>query len=434
MRNFSIITKRLQLGLIHVAVAMTLVPINSTLNRVMIRELELSATLVALLASLPYLFAPMQVWVGAITDRASLFGYRRSPAILLGLLLCVAGLAVSPWAAQQMAQGAWLVGALPFLFWGMGYNLASVSYLALATDLSGEKQRGATIAVMWFMMIVSIIGTAIALGRMVENYTPAVLQNAFNMVAGAALLLGLLGLAGLEPRQQAGQPAHAAQPTPAQMAQAISGNPAARVFFIYLALLLAAILGQDILLEPYAAQAFGWSVSQTTRLTSLWGTAVLATILIASPLERWFSRKTVAQMGNLGALGGFLLILGGGLAANSVVFFGGVTLLGAGTGLSTVANLALMFDLTLPGQVGLYVGAWGFANALSRLFGSLLGGMVRDVAAWISGDALLGYAVVFGIEALMLLAAALMLSRIDIGAFRAAANVPSALERAALAE
>ncbi|HBY07868.1 MAG TPA: MFS transporter, partial [Chloroflexi bacterium] len=57
--------KRLQLGLIHVAVAMTLVPINSTLNRVMIKELALSATLVAIMASLPYLFSPIQVAIGA---------------------------------------------------------------------------------------------------------------------------------------------------------------------------------------------------------------------------------------------------------------------------------------------------------------------------------------------------------------------------------
>ena len=56
--------KRLQLGLIHVAVAMTLVPINSTLNRVMIKELALSATLVAIMASLPYLFSPIQVAIG----------------------------------------------------------------------------------------------------------------------------------------------------------------------------------------------------------------------------------------------------------------------------------------------------------------------------------------------------------------------------------
>ncbi len=57
--------KRIQLGLIHVAVAMTLVPINSTLNRIMINELAISAALVAVLASLPYLFSPIQVAIGA---------------------------------------------------------------------------------------------------------------------------------------------------------------------------------------------------------------------------------------------------------------------------------------------------------------------------------------------------------------------------------
>jgi len=36
--------KRIQLGLIHVAIAMTLVPINSTLNRVMIRFPFMSAS------------------------------------------------------------------------------------------------------------------------------------------------------------------------------------------------------------------------------------------------------------------------------------------------------------------------------------------------------------------------------------------------------
>ena len=435
----SILLKRLQLGMIHVAVAMTLVPINSTLNRVMINELNLSATLVALLASLPFLFSPMQMWVGAISDRVAWFGYRRSPAILIGLLLCVLGVAVSPWAAFTLAGGGalgWLAGIIPFLLWGMGYNFASVSYLALATDLSGEKQRGGTIAVMWFMMIVSIIFTAITLGRMVEGYSPEILQRAFVTIALAALGLGLLGLLGLEPRQRAGAaaPANTPEPTPRQMWQAIGANRQARTFFIYLTLLLAAILGQDVLLEPFAAQAFGWSVAQTTRLTSLWGTAVLAMILLATPLERWLSRKTVAQIGNLGAMGGFVLLLAGGTLGNAGAFYAGVILLGCGTGLSTVANLALMFDLTLPGQVGLYIGAWGFSNALSRLTGSLLGGVVRDAATWLSGNALLGYALVFAIEAAILVVASLMLRHIDVGAFRKESNVPTALERAALAE
>src|SRR4051812_23314768 len=72
-------TKILRLGLIHVAVAITLVPINGTLNRIMIGELGLAATLVAILISLPYLFSPLQVWIGGYSDRHPLWGYRRTP-------------------------------------------------------------------------------------------------------------------------------------------------------------------------------------------------------------------------------------------------------------------------------------------------------------------------------------------------------------------
>ena len=96
--------KRLQLGLIHVAVAITLVPINSTLNRVMIKELAISATLVAILASLPYLLAPIQVAIGSYSDRHPILGYRRTPYILAGLILCVLGLIVSPYVAFLMAE------------------------------------------------------------------------------------------------------------------------------------------------------------------------------------------------------------------------------------------------------------------------------------------------------------------------------------------
>ena len=128
--------RRLQLGLIHVAVAMTLVPINSTLNRVMIKELAISATLVAILASLPYLFSPIQVAIGSYSDRHPILGLRRTPYILIGLVLCVVGLVASPYAAFMLEKNFGLgvaFGALAFGAWGMGYNLSSVSYLALAS-------------------------------------------------------------------------------------------------------------------------------------------------------------------------------------------------------------------------------------------------------------------------------------------------------------
>ncbi len=453
--------KRFQLGLIHVAVAMTLVPINSTLNRVMIKELAISATLVAILASLPYLFAPVQVAIGSYSDHHPVLGLRRTPYILAGLILCVVGVIVSPQVAFLMADNLGLgilAGIFAFGAWGMGFNLASVSYLSLASEISGESGRGRTIATMWFMMIVSIIATAVGLSRMVDPYTPEALMRAFEYVAASALTLGLLGLIKLEPRstplvppifgnsnfaakgnedlRKWGDERGATTPesyTVREMTSAITANPAARIFFIYLLLLLAAILGQDVLLEPFAAEAFGMTVTQTTRITSIWGTFVLVAIIIAGLLEGRIAKKTVAQAGNLGALAGFALIVLSGIMLKYDIFYVGVTLLGMGTGLSTVANLSLMFDFTAPGMVGLYIGAWGFSNALSRLTGSILGGVLRDVVTQVTGAALSGYLVVFGIEALMLFAAVIMLARIDASEFKKGVGAPSFMERVAAA-
>jgi len=427
--------KRFQLGLIHVAVAMTLVPINSTLNRVMIKELAISATVVAILASLPYLFAPIQMVIGAYSDRHPIFGFKRTPYIVLGLILCVTGVVVSPLVAYNLASGnAWgyLIAALAFGAWGMGYNLSSVSYLSLADDISGENERGKTIAVMWFMMIIGIIFTAIAISRMVDPYTPAALQRAFLIVGTTALVLGLLGLIRLEPATYQSSDAH--NYTIREMSSAITSNPAAKLFFIYLWLLLAAILGQDILLEPFGAQAFGMSVRETTRITSLWGVFVLGAILLAGALEGRVTRRKIAQTGNIGALLGFLVILASGWVGSLSIFYSGVALLGAGTGLSTVGNLSLMFDLTVPEKVGLFIGAWGLSNALSRLTGSVLGGIVRDVVTGATGNPLSGYMVVFGIEAALLLIAVLMLSRIDVASFRTQAEATSVFERAAMTD
>jgi len=429
--------KRLQLGLIHVAVAMTLVPIDSTLNRVMIKELAISATLFAILSSLPYLFSPIQVAIGSYSDRHPIFGFRRTPYILAGLLLCVISLMLLPPVAFLMDKNFGLgvaAGIFAFGAWGMGYNLSAVSYLSLASELSGEKERGKTIATMWFMMIVAIILTAISLGHMVDPYTPAALIHAFQVIAASALTLGLLGLIWLEPRSRvsASQPA-AETYTFKQMYTVIASNRAAKTFFIYLLLLLVGILGQNILLEPFAGQAFGLGVGQTTsRVNEIWGTFVLLSIIIAGLLEGRVSKRIVAQAGNIGSLIGFIVIVASGILASQEVFYIGVTILGLGTGLCTVANLSLMFDFTVPGLVGLYIGAWGFSNALSRLTGNVLAGIVFDVLKSITGSALTGYLVVFAIEGLLLLAAAIMLSRIDVSAFQKQAHEPSFVDKVAL--
>lgn len=427
--------KRLQLGLIHIAVAMTLVPIQSTLNRVMIKELALAASLVALFASLPYFFSPIQVAIGSYSDQHPIWGYRRSPYILLGLVCCVVGVGLSPYAAFALKETPTLGAVLSivaFGAWGMGFNFATVSYFALASEISGEKGRSRTVAVMFFLMILSIIFTAIGLSRLLEEYSPATLTTAFWVVAGVALVLGVIGLVGLEPRYVA-RPFSEHRVTWSVMFERILGNPQARLFFIYLVLMLAAILGQDILLEPFAAQAFGLAVKDTTRITSIWGTCTLACILLAGALEGRVSKRLIVQIGAWGAAMAFAIIILSGLLPSQNVFYLGVVVLGLATGLATVSNLSLMLDMTTADGVGAFIGAWGMADAVARMVGNLLSGITRDVVAQWAHNPLTGYLVVFALEAAMLILSLFILRRIDVNAFRRHTDQPSVVERMALA-
>jgi BCD family chlorophyll transporter-like MFS transporter len=427
--------KRLQLALIHTAVAITLVPINSTLNRVMIFDLGFSKTLFTLLAILPYLLAPLQVAIGSFSDRNPIFGYRRTPYIFTGLILCVIGVAVAPQVAVLLVEDFNLgivVGLLAFGAWGMGYNLSAVSYFSLATELSGKKGRGATIATMFFLMVFGLIATGITLSRLVPTYTPEALTRAFVIVAASALTLGLLGLIRLEPKPSADLSPRSENYTIKEITAAITSNPTAKIFFVYLLLLLAAILGQDVLLEPFGAQAFGMTLEATSRIVSISSTFTLIAFIVAGFMEGRVNKKIIAQIGNLGALVGFVVIIASGVTRSLSLFYVGITLLGFGTGISTVANLSLMFELTVPEKVGLYIGAWGFSNGLSRLTGLLMAGVVADVATKITGSDLNGYLVVFGIEAAMLFAAAIMLSRIDVQAFKKQAQEPTFVDKVAV--
>lgn len=452
------IVKNLRLGLIHVAVAVSLVPITGVLNRVMIHELGIAASLVALLIVLPHLLAPLQPFLGQRSDHHPLLGYRRTPYIAVGLLLCIGGAALTPLAALAMAADFWpglFFAVAAFLLWGLGYNLAVVSYLSLASDLSSEAQRSRTIAVMWFMMIASVIATAILTGRALEQYSPARLIEVFAACALVALVLGALGLVGLEPRtnegrktkdqrREAGQPEASLVPglssfvdgqarhTPRELLATIAGNPVGRAFFVYLTLLLAAILGQDVLLEPFGAQAFGMSVRETTQLTAVWGGATLLALLLQGlVLSRFVGKKLGAAIGATVAAVGFAVIAASGLLEQQALFVPGIAILGFGTGIATTTNLALMLDMTTPQSAGLFIGAWGIADAAARGLGNLLAGVVRDLAGALLGSPVAGYIAVFALEGGMLCVALLLLGRIDVAAFRG--ETPTVTQLVALA-
>jgi len=415
--------KRIQLGLIHVAVAMTLVPINSTLNRVMIKELSISALLVGVMAALPYLFSPIQVAIGSFSDRHPIFGWRRTPYIFIGLLLCVFGVIAAPHVAYKLAENRGLgilMGVLVFGAWGMGYNLASVSYFSLATEISGEKGRSRTIAVMFFMMIVSIIGTSITLSKLLEEYNPDKLINSFLIVGLIAFVFGMIGTIGLESRKAKKEVPEEKEEsqTWGQLYKIISQNKETVRFLVYLIILLTGVFAQDILLEPYGAEAFDLEVDKTTFITAIWGTMFLVSLSLGSIFENRVPKLRQAKIGAWGGIIAFGFIVLSSVMISPIVFYTGVVLLGLATGLSTVSNLSLMLDMTISGNIGLFIGVWGMASALSRLTGNLMSGAVRDIMTKLVGNPIVGYSVVFMIEIGLLLVSLFLLQRIDVNLFK----------------
>ena len=72
--------KLLRLSLFQVSVGMAVVLLIGTLNRVMIVELNVPAWLVAVMISLPLIFAPFRAVIGFKSDtHQSVLGWRRVP-------------------------------------------------------------------------------------------------------------------------------------------------------------------------------------------------------------------------------------------------------------------------------------------------------------------------------------------------------------------
>ena len=82
----------LRLSLFQVSVGMVAVLLIGTLNRVMIVELGVPAWMVALMVSLPLVFAPFRALVGFRSDQyRSVLGWKRVPYVWLGSLCISAG-------------------------------------------------------------------------------------------------------------------------------------------------------------------------------------------------------------------------------------------------------------------------------------------------------------------------------------------------------
>src|SRR6056297_4196818 len=93
------LSRLLRLSLFQVTVGMALVLLVGTLNRVMIVELSVPASLVGTMLALPIVFAPFRALIGFKSDTyKSALGLRRLPYIWKGTLYQFGGFAIMPFA------------------------------------------------------------------------------------------------------------------------------------------------------------------------------------------------------------------------------------------------------------------------------------------------------------------------------------------------
>ena len=419
-----------QLALVHVGVSITVVPVTSTLNRVMIADMQMPVTLVAVLVALPYLLSPLQIFLGNWSDRHPAADYHRTPWILLGGLLAATGSYFTVHVAYLLDYN-FLIGlgaaAIVFCLWGAGINAASVSYLSLVTELADENGRSRAVSIMWTAMIASTIATSLGLSRMLATPTPLskeTLATAFGVIWLVSVIFVLVGSYRIEPRAstRTDQPANSAD-DPMLVVRLLALNPQARRFFVYLMIVLISIHAQDVLLEPFGAEALGMSVAVTSRLTSIWGTGIFITLLTGILFVKRYGKKTGANVGACVTAVAFASIIATGLLGNANLFIGSVFLLGLGGGLMTVSNLSFMLDMTVPQAAGLYIGAWSVANFAGQAVGNIISGILWDLFFWLTGSSLMGYAAVFSLEIAGLLLAVWLFRSINVEKFRRQAEV-----------
>ncbi len=410
----------LRLSLFQISVGMAGVMLLGTLNRVMIVELGVAATLVAMMVALPVLIAPFRALLGHKSDNyRSAIGWKRIPYLWFGSLWQMGGLAVMPSCllvlggdvTHDVPFAGEVLAALAFLMTGLGMHMTQTAGLALAADRATEETRPRVVALLYVMYLIGMGVSAVIIGWLLRDFSGIRLIQVIQATAVVTIVLNVVALW----RQERVKPMTREEreaPSPS-FRQAwddlLKGGTAGRLLAVVFLGTMAFNM-QDVLLEPYGGEILGLSVSTTTLLTAGWAAGALVGFALAAKwLGRGLSPYRMAGRGVLAGLVAFSAVIFASPMDSTSLFFAGATMIGFGGGLFAVSTLTAA--MTMPAHNaagrGLALGAWGAAQATAAGFSTLIGGALRDgvnqialSGAW--GEALndpaTGYSVVYHLE------------------------------------
>lgn len=407
-------------GLAQMAIGAVAALMTSTLNRVMVVELSLPATVPSLLVALHFIVQATRSRFGYESDRLT----NRAPLVIGGTLVLslggvLASAAVALTASSRLGGLALAIAAFTMI--GLGMSAAGTALLALVAERVPARHRGGSAALLWIMMIFGIAVTAGSAGSLLDPFSMSRLIVVTSIVCGVALLLATVGVTGLEkrwPRVTALSPAPTPAPNFATAWREVSHEESTVRFALFVFVAMLAYSMQDLILEPFAGRVFGLTPGASTRLSGSQHAGVMLGMIVAAFLSaRWGALRIWAGAGCAAsaiALATLSLLpaSAGAEALRATVF-----MLGVSNGVFAVGALGAMMAMTTGPKgdgVGLRLGVYGAAQALAYGIGGTLGGMASDVAIALVGSPRLGYSAVFAVEAALFVASAWLAMRVGV--------------------
>jgi len=414
------LSRLLRLSLFQFTVGMALTLLIGTLNRVLIVEMEVPASIVGVMISLPLLFAPFRAIIGFRSDNhRSQLGWKRVPYIWMGTMLQSGGLSIMPFALLVLAGAgeaskapAWagqLGAGLAFLLVGAGLHTVQTVGLALATDQAKPESQPKVVGLMYVMLLLGMIVSAFVFGAYLVNFNSMRLVQVIQTAAVVTVVINVIALWKQEARNRLNTQPHVTPPRFMEAwGQYSQGHRAVRRLMA-VALGTMAFSMEDVILEPYGGQVLHLTVDMTTRLTATLAAGGLLGFAFASRvLASGFDPFKMAALGACVGIPAFVLVIVAG-PYDSILFFGfGTFLIGFGAGLFGHGTLTATMNLAPPEQRGLALGAWGAAQASAAGVAVAMSGIIRDLVASYAAQhdshsalftaSAVGYVTVYGIE------------------------------------
>jgi len=422
--------------------------LTSVYNKVMITDLGIAAALVGLMVLIYRLMSVTQVANGRVMDRRALFGLRRTPFMLIGLMIASFALIPLPFAAPALAAGnqamsiVLLVVAIVF---GFGFAMNGDAQNTLIAEITeGKKNRGSVVAAVWVFTILAGIISGIAVSIVLMNaeiragaprgcVTDACmaikrdvslqLMPTLFLIGPVISLIGFLPILGVEKRLNQAELAVVAQRPPLEVKQAftrIFHNSQARVFFMVVFVSMFGLFLQDIILEPYGAEVFKMATSETSRLQQVMGIMTIFAMIVVGILSsrKNIAKRTIANWGALMSAAGFALLSLSSVLHLQPMLYAGLVVLGTGMGVFNIGALSMMMDMTVPGETGSLMGAWGMAQATATGLAVFTSGVLLDVGRSLFGNPQPVYAIIFGISVVLCVAAVNLMAKVNVEKFR----------------